>query len=159
MPSAAPTPSSKLQWKSESAKTASGSATSRKFTTLANTNSPRNPLRISSSSAKSRNPSTKDGKPKVVGERIQYVADPVRLLVARSLFTSRGFSYLDQVFGGDLNGLAQALRLTTGVKPQQIDLESQKFFQERDKKRALEDVLIRGGVIKSYQNNYVPKDK
>lgn len=101
----------------------------------------------------------KNGKPVVVGEKIAYVADPVKLLIARSLFTSRGVSYLDQVFGGDMKGLVKALKVTTGIKPQQVDIESQKYFSEKDKQRALEDLLTRYGVVKQFTKTYVPKEK
>jgi len=94
-----------------------------------------------------------------VGERTQYVADPVKLLIARSLFTSRGVTYLDQAFGGDLKGLAQALRLGTGIKPQQIDIEAQKAFKEKEQKTELEDLLIRMGEVKKYESTYVPKKR
>ncbi len=104
---------------------------------------------------------TKDssGKLKKTGEKTQYIADPTRLLIARSLFTSRGVTYLDQVFGGDLSGLAQFLKLTTGIKPQQVDIESQKFFKDRDKQRQLEDMLTKMGVVKTFTRAYVPKNK
>lgn len=101
---------------------------------------------------------TVDGKSKKVGERIQYVADPTRLLIARSLFTSRGVTYIDQLFGGDLEGFAKFLKVTTGIKPQQIDIEAQQFFRERDEKRLLEDLLIRHGVIREFSKTYIPKE-
>lgn len=100
----------------------------------------------------------KDGKSKVVGQKTQYVANPERLLIARSLFTTRGVSYLDQVFGDDLQGFIKFLKTTTGVKPQQIDIEQQKYFQERDKMRELEDKLIREGNLKEFNKTYIPKD-
>ena len=89
--------------------------------------------------------------------RTQYQADPVKLLIARSLFTSRGVSYLDQVFGNDLKGFVKILKTTTGIKPQQVDLETQKYFKELDQKRALEDLLTRVGAVKKFENVYVPK--
>lgn len=97
------------------------------------------------------------GKLVKIGERTQYVADPVKLLIARSLFTSRGVSYLDQAFGGDLRGLEQALRLTTGIKPQQVDIEAQKAFKEKAQKTQLEDLLVRMGEVKQYKSTYEPK--
>lgn len=100
---------------------------------------------------------TKNGKAVKVGERIAYIADPVRLLIARSLFTSRGVSYLDQVFGNDMQGLTKFIKTTTGIKPQQVDIESQKFFNERDKKEALEDLLLRHGEVRQFTKTYVPK--
>ena len=100
---------------------------------------------------------TFNGESRKVGERITYVADPVKLLIARSLFTSRGVSYLDQVFGGDLKGFVKLLKTTTGIKPQQVDIESQKYFSERDKKRAVQDVLNRYGVGSKFEQFYIPK--
>ena len=100
---------------------------------------------------------TVNGKPKIVGEKVAYIADPERLLIARSLFTSRGVTYLDQLFGNDLEGFAKLLKTTTGIKPQQVDIEAQKFFNERDKQRALEDLLTRYGVTKQFTKTYVPK--
>lgn len=97
------------------------------------------------------------GKLVKVGERTQYVADPVKLLIARSLFTSRGVTYLDQLFGGDLEGFAKFLKTTTGIKPQQIDLEAQSAIKERATERELEDLLIRTGEVKKFENVYIPK--
>ncbi|MFA6097542.1 MAG: hypothetical protein WC788_08035 [Candidatus Paceibacterota bacterium] len=90
-------------------------------------------------------------------KKIDYVADPERLLIARSLFTSRGVSYLDKMFGGDLEGFAKALNLASGVKAYPIDIESSKYFKERDAKRELQDLLQRYGVIKTMEIPYVPK--
>lgn len=98
-----------------------------------------------------------DGKLVKVGEKTAYIADPEKLLIARSLFTSRGVSFLDQVFDNDLDAFAKALKTTTGVKVQQVDLEQQKAFNETDKKRALEDLLNRYGVVSKFQKVYEPK--
>lgn len=100
----------------------------------------------------------KTGKLDKVGERMTYVADPVRLLIARSLFTSRGVSYLDQVFSDDLQGLVKVLKTTTGIKPQQVDIEMQKAFKEKGQKRELEDLLIRTGEVRKFERIYKPKE-
>ena len=97
------------------------------------------------------------GKLVQVGTKKQYVADPVRLLIARSLFTSRGVSYLDQVFGGDMEGFTKLLKTTTGIKPQQIDLEMQKSIQNTNKKREVEDLLTKRGGLNTYSTVYKPK--
>lgn len=97
------------------------------------------------------------GKLVKIGERTQYVADPVKLLIARSLFTSRGVTYIDQLFGGDLKGFAKVLKTTTGLKPQQIDIEAQQSFKEKDQKRALEDLLLKTGKVRQFQRTYIPK--
>ena len=101
---------------------------------------------------------TINGKSVKVGEKTAFIADPEKLLIARSLFTSRGVSYLDQVFGNDLKGFIKVLKTTTGVKPTQpIDIETQKYFNDLDKKRALEDLLNRYGVVKQFSKSYIPK--
>ena len=91
------------------------------------------------------------------GERTEYIANPEKLLIARSLFTSRGVSYLDQVFGGDLKGFAKFAKLFTGLKPYQIDLEVSKYLKDKEQRRALEDLLIRSGALKEFRNVYQPK--
>ena len=97
------------------------------------------------------------GKLKKMGERTVYVADPVKLLIARSLFTSRGVSYLDQVFGGDMQGFTKYMKTLTGIKPQQIDLEMQKAIKEKEQRRALEDLLVKTGEARQFTKTYVPK--
>lgn len=100
-----------------------------------------------------------NGKLIKVGERTEYQADPVKLLIARSLFTSRGVTYLNQAFGGDLKGFVKALKLTTGLKPQQIDIEAQKAIKENLTEREIEDILIRAGKIKRFERTYIPKNQ
>ena len=100
---------------------------------------------------------TVGGKAKKIGEKTAYVADPERLLIARSLFTSRGVTYLDQLLDNDLKGFVKVLKTTTGIKPQQVDIEAQKYFNERDRKRALEDLLTRYGTVRKFEKVYVPK--
>jgi len=93
-----------------------------------------------------------------VGERTEYVADPVRLLIARSLFTSRGVSYIDQLASNDTEGAAKALKAGTGVKVQAVDIQQQKSLKERDQKRALEDLLTRMGEVSRFTKVYEPNN-
>lgn len=99
----------------------------------------------------------KVGKLVKTGERMEYQADPVKLLIARSLFTSRGVSYLDQVFGGDLQGFTKFMKTTTGFKPQEVNLEVVKAMQEKEQKRALEDLLTKRGDVRQFKSVYEPK--
>jgi len=98
-----------------------------------------------------------NGKLKKIGERTQYIADPVKLLIARSLFTSRGVTYLDQVFGGKLEGLVKLLKVTTGIKPVPIDLQMQQSLNESKQKQELTSLLTKKGGLLKYQNVYKPK--
>lgn len=100
-----------------------------------------------------------DGTLKEVGTRIEYVADPTKLLIARSLFTSRGFTYLDEVFDGELTGLLKAIKLTTGVKIRQVDIPRAQGIEEANQKRALKDLLDRYGEGQIMERFYQPKDQ
>ncbi len=99
-----------------------------------------------------------DGKLRKVGERTVYVADPQKLLIARSLFTSRGVSYLDQLFDNDIEGLAKFVKNTTGIKLNEVDLEQQASLKETEKKRELEDLLTRTGEVSKFTKVYEPKN-
>lgn len=101
----------------------------------------------------------KDGSGKLVkvGSKKVYVADPERLLIARSLFTSRGISYLDQVFGEDMKGFTKFLKTTTGIKPQQTDVQMQQSIKETNKRREVEDLLSKRGGLQNYSTVYKPK--
>lgn len=93
-------------------------------------------------------------------KRKTYVADPMRLHIARNLFTSRGISYLDTLFGEEeLSPMARYLKSLTGVRPYEVDEEATKYFEERDNMRDLIDYLKRYGVIKTFERAYVPKDQ
>jgi hypothetical protein len=97
---------------------------------------------------------------KKTGEKYNvYVANPTRLLIARSLFTSRGATYLDQVFDGDVKGFAKAVQLTTGVKPVSVDVEYTKYLKDLTTQRALEDMLTRYGKLKQFTKYYENKPK
>lgn len=98
-----------------------------------------------------------DGSYLTIGTRDSYVANPERLLIARSLFTSRGVSYLDQAFGGDMKGFVKSLKLSSGLKPQQIDIEQLTSINENQMKRDLEDLLTRYGITRQFTKTYVPK--
>lgn len=98
------------------------------------------------------------GELKKVGERTVYIADPTKLLIARSLFTSRGVSYIDQVFDGDIEGMAKFVKATSGVKINEVDLQAQASFNETKKKRELEDLLTRTGAVAKFQRVYEPKE-
>lgn len=98
-----------------------------------------------------------NGELRKTGTRVQYVADPERLLIARSLFTSGGVTYLDQVFGSDLQGFTKFLKLFSGLKPQEFDTELGKSLKERDQKRALEDLILKYSNLGKFEKLYKKK--
>lgn len=97
------------------------------------------------------------GKLVKVGTRKEYIADPERLLIARSLPTSRGVTYLDTMFNSKLDSFAKYLKLITGVRPYEVDIGVTKAIKERDMKRDLEDLLVKEGSLKKFERAYIPK--
>jgi len=99
----------------------------------------------------------RNGKLVPVESYIQYVADPEKLLIARSLFTSRGITFFDNVFDKDISKMAKFINLFTGIKAQEINPEVTAALKEKDNKRALEDILIRLGELREFRSLYKPK--
>jgi len=102
-------------------------------------------------------PIYKDGEP--TGEtRTVYVGDPERLHIARNLFTSRGVSYLNTLFGEEeLSEIGRTIKATTGFKTYPIDEAEIKFFEDRDNYRDLTDLMKRLGLVATFSKTFVPK--
>jgi hypothetical protein len=101
----------------------------------------------------------KDNKPTKEKYTV-YVADPERLHIARNLFTSRGVSYLDTLFGeSELSEQGRIIKSITGLKPYTIDEQTVTYFEQRDNARDMKDLMIRLGLIKTFETTYVPKEK
>lgn len=91
--------------------------------------------------------------------RTVYVADPERLLFVRSLFTSRGFTYFNNVFNGDVKGFFKIIDLTTGLNVNEVDTIRQEGYTERQKEEVLGDLLRRYGIVSEFNKLYIPKNK
>lgn len=98
-----------------------------------------------------------NGESVVTGTRTQYVADPVKLSIARSFFTSRGFTFFDSVFDKDTTMIPKVIKLFTGVKLQDVDIEFQKYLQDKEKREMLTDILERYNAVKTFETTYIPK--
>jgi hypothetical protein len=72
-----------------------------------------------------------------------YVADPERLHVVRNLPTSRLAGTLAKLFDEDVEAGVKTLQFFTGLKPQQMDLERVASTRDKERRRAIEDLLIR----------------
>jgi hypothetical protein len=90
--------------------------------------------------------------------RTTYVADPDRLHLVRSLFTSRGFTYFNNVFNGNVEGLMNIVNAVSGIKASQVDIERQAGFTERRKTDELGDLLRRNGVLSEFNKLFIPKE-
>ena len=92
-------------------------------------------------------------------DKVKYTADPYRLHLLRQLPTSRGVSTLYNIYNGDVTTKSRLLYGLTGVKPRAIDLETEQYFKDKKQQDALEDLLLRSGIIKKFENVYIPKEK
>ncbi len=101
----------------------------------------------------------KNGKLQKVGEKMTYTADPEKLHILRNLPTSRLFGYLYEIYRPEDETIAgaKALNLTTGVKPKPIDLETVRYFRDKERREELEQLLMRTGILKEFKNVYEPK--
>jgi hypothetical protein len=89
-------------------------------------------------------------------EYTAYNANPYRLHLLRMLPSSRAVNYLSSIYQ-PTSPTSKALNLGTGVKPKEIDLETVKYFRDRDNQKELEDLLVRAGVLKRFEKVYQPK--
>jgi len=76
----------------------------------------------------------------------------------RNIPTSRFQNSLERMFDGDLDKTAKWLSLLSGAKVYDIDVEQQKYFQERDLRRDIEDQLLQRGIGDTYESFYIKKD-
>lgn len=87
-----------------------------------------------------------------VGTKSKYVADPYKLHFFRNLPTARFLSSAGVASEPESTTATKILRLGTGAKPYAIDEEQQKFYKDLERKRELENFLIRMGVVGRFQN-------
>ena len=91
-------------------------------------------------------------------KRTVWNADPKKLQLLRSLPTTRGAVYLHAIYDDKLTTRSKVLNALTGLKPRPIDLETVEYFRNRDRRRELEDLLIRSGAMKRFEKAYIPKN-
>lgn len=101
----------------------------------------------------------KKGELERVGMKKVWVGSPERLLIMRNLFTSRGITFFSNIFDENISSLDKFLKLGIGVSQLPIDIESQRFFKERDEKEEMIDILESIGKVKEMKIPYVPKEQ
>jgi len=95
--------------------------------------------------------STYDGKTK-------YTMSPKALHQLRNIPTSRFQNTLERMFDGDIDKVSKWLAFLSGAKIYDIDLEQQKYFNERDLRRDIEDQFLEKGVGQQFESFYIKKD-
>lgn len=89
----------------------------------------------------------------------QYVADPERLLVVRSLFTSRGFTYFNNIFNSNTTGFLTVLNAASGIKINEVDTERQAGYTDRRLQDELGAILRRNGIVSEFNKLFIPSNK
>lgn len=95
---------------------------------------------------------------KIVGYHTKYTANPFALHLLRSVPTSRAQTTLGFLTSDTESSTNKALRFFTGVRGFAIDQEQQKFYNDLDRSRELEDYLIRMGVGKQFTRFFIPQN-
>ena len=88
----------------------------------------------------------------------KYYASPKALHLLRNIPTARFQGTLEKMFENDKESVDKWLAFITGARIYDIDIEQQKYFEERDFRRDVEDQLLQIGEIKKFETTYVPKD-
>ena len=89
---------------------------------------------------------------------IKYYASPTALHKLRNIPTSRFQNTLEKMFDKDMNKVDKWLAFLTGARIYDIDIELQKYFEERDLRDDVENQLLLLGEIKKFEKAYVPKN-
>lgn len=92
-------------------------------------------------------------------EKVKYTGNPYKIHLLRQLPTTRGVSTLYNIYNEKVTPGSRLLYGLTGIKPRPIDLETEKYFKDKKQQDALEDLLLRSGIIKKFENVYIPKEK
>lgn len=90
-------------------------------------------------------------------DEIKYSMSPTALHLLRNLPTSRLENTLNKVFDKDTDQVQKLVAFFSGGKIYDIDTEKQKYFNERDLRRDLEDWLLSIGEGKKFEQFYLPK--
>ncbi|MCK5490443.1 MAG: hypothetical protein KAI67_01230 [Candidatus Pacebacteria bacterium] len=87
----------------------------------------------------------------------KYYASPVALHTLRNIPTARFQNTLEKIFGDEMEPVDKWLAFLTGARIYDVDVEEQKYFQERDLRRDIEDELTKQGIGKEFETFYIPK--
>ena len=98
-----------------------------------------------------------DGK--IVGRQTKYKANPFALHLMRSLPSGRLQTTAGFLTDENQAATLKALRFFTGVRGWSIDQETQRFFNELERKDELKKWLMRGGYVGEVSNVFESKTK
>lgn len=95
-----------------------------------------------------------EGKPYTI-----YAADPNRYLIMRSLFTSRGFTYVNNIFNEDIPSFLRIMESLSGIQSDEVNTEFYRSLSDRQQQEQISSVLRRYGIISEFNKLFIPKKK
>lgn len=90
--------------------------------------------------------------------KTKYSMSPKALHILRNIPTSRFQNTLEKIFDKDMDKVNKYMAFFSGGRIYDIDIEQQKYFEERDLRRDIEDQLLERGVGSKFENFYIYKD-
>lgn len=90
-------------------------------------------------------------------KEFNYSMDPKKLLVL-STIAGRFYTTVGKA-ESEKSKKANLLNLLSGVKLRDVNLETQQYWNDKEKEQSVNDYLQKIGEIKKYENYYIPKDK
>jgi hypothetical protein len=88
-----------------------------------------------------------------------YASDPNRYLIMRSLFTSRGFTYVSNIFNNDVPGYLRVMESLSGIRFDEVNTEFYGALSDRQQREEIAAILRRYGIISEFTELFIPKKK
>jgi uncharacterized protein YbjQ (UPF0145 family) len=86
--------------------------------------------------------------------------NPTRMFIIQNIPpSSRVVSVIGQLEDENVSGKLKLLRQTTGLKPYGKNLDEEAAYREKEKVRALQDLLDKSGVAPIFRKSFIPKEK
>jgi len=85
--------------------------------------------------------------------------NPTRMFIIQNIPpSSRVVSVIGQLEDENVSGKLKLMRQLTGLKPYGKDLTEEELYREKEKIKALQDLLDKSGVAPIFKRSFIPKD-
>lgn len=93
------------------------------------------------------------------GSERAIALNPTRMFIIQNIPpSSRVVSVIGQLEDENVSGKLKLMRQMTGLKPYGKDLDDEALYREKEKIRALQDLLDKSGVAPIFKRSFIPKD-
>jgi hypothetical protein len=92
------------------------------------------------------------------GSERSIALNPTRMFIIQNIPpSSRVVSVIGQLEDQNVSGKLKLMRQLTGLKPYGKDLEEEELYREKEKIRALQDLLDKSGIAPIFKRSFIPK--